>query len=117
MCLPVGKPVEAATLGKDSTIGQRVWDYQQTFRIVFGPVSFEVFQRMLPGGQGLKRLTAIVRNYVGDELAWELQLILKRDEVPQIRLGRQGSLGRTTWLHPRPPAKHADNLVLSPKAT
>lgn len=106
-----------AVLGRNSTIGHRVWDYQQTFRVVFGPVSFDVFQRMLPGGPGLKRLAAIVRNYVGDELAWELQLILKREEVPQILLGRQGRLGRTTWLHPRRPEKHADDLVLSPGAT
>lgn len=113
----LGSPRRAATLGRNSTIGHRVWDYQQTFRVVFGPVSFEVFKRMLPGGAGLKRLTAIVRNYIGDELAWELKLILKRDEIPQVRLGRQGYLGRTTWLYAQPPNKHADNLVLSPGAT
>jgi type VI secretion system protein ImpH len=109
----LASPLGAATLGRNSTIGYRVWDYQQTFRVVFGPVSFEVFQRMLPGGQGLQRLTAIVRNYVGDELGWELQLILKREEVPQVRLGLQGRLGRTTWLHSKPPNRHAGDLVMS----
>jgi type VI secretion system protein ImpH len=110
----LGTSRSTASLGSNATIGYRVWDYQQTFRIVFGPVGFEVYQRMLPGREGLKRLTAIVRNYVGDELAWELQLILKQDEVPRVQLGHQGRLGWTSWLRARPPTKHADDLVLSP---
>lgn len=110
----LGGTRQAATLGMNATIGYRVWDYQQTFRLVFGPVGFDVYQRMLPGREGLKRLTAIVRNYVGDELAWELKLILKRDEVPKIGLGRQGRLGWTTWLKAKPATRDAEDLVLSP---
>ena len=112
----LGSPRRQALLGSNATIGYRVWDYQQTFRLVFGPVGFGVFQRMLPGREGLKRLTAIVKNYVGDELAWELQLVLDQNEVPQVRLGRQGSLGWTTWIASKPPSRHAGNLVLSPKS-
>lgn len=103
----------AARLGSNATVGYRVWDYQQTFRIILGPVSYDSFQRMLPGREGLKRLTDIVRNYLGDELAWELKLILKKDEVPRVSLGRQGSLGWTTWVQAGTPTQHADDLVLS----
>ena len=35
------------------------------------------FQRMLPGGASLPKLAALVRNYVGDELRWDLRLILE----------------------------------------
>ncbi len=53
---------------------------------------------MLPGGTRYKILRDWVRNYVGDALKWELQLILKAAEVPEIRLGKSGCLGWTTWL-------------------
>ena len=43
----------AAVLGVSSTIGQYVWDCQQTFRIVMGPVSLDDYRRLLPGGKGL----------------------------------------------------------------
>jgi type VI secretion system protein ImpH len=111
----LGTSRENASLGINTLIGDRVWDYQNSFRLVLGPVGIDLYQRLLPGCESLKRLVAIVRNYVGDELAWELKLILKKQEIPEFRLGRQGRLGWTAWLHQRPPTKDADNLVLKPK--
>ena len=60
-------------------------------------------------------MRAWVRNYIGDELSCELQLLLTRNEVPGMTLGRAGQLGWTSWLGARPPATHpdaADELVL-----
>ncbi len=90
----------AATLGVSSTIGEHVWDCQQTFRIVIGPVSLDDYRRLLPGGKGLNQLEDIVRNYIGDELMWELRLILRLEESPPIGLGKSGRLGLTAWLEP-----------------
>ena len=56
-----------------------------------------------------------VRNYVGFEFDWEVQLVLARDEVPGLRLGREGRLGWTTWLGARPAPTDADDLVLAPE--
>jgi len=39
-----------------------------------------------------------VRNYIGVELAWDAQIVLKREEVPAVRLGSFGQLGWTSWL-------------------
>ena len=44
-------------------------------------------------GQSLKRLRALVRSYLGDELAWDVNLILKGDEVPPLTLGKTNRLG------------------------
>lgn len=110
----LGVSRHTASIGVSATIGTRVWDYQQTFRLVIGPVDFEVFKRLLPGNEGLKRLTSMVRTYCGDEFAWELKLLLKCDEIPQIRLGEQGRLGWTTWIKDRPHTVDTGDLVLSP---
>ena len=41
--------------------------------------------------------------------------MLARDEVPGIRLGREGQLGWTTWLGARRAATDADDLILAPE--
>ena len=101
-------------LGHGAILGRRVWECQNKFRIVFGPVTFRDYQRLLPGGDSLRQLVAFVRNYSGDELEWDLKLVLKQAERPPLQLGRSGQLSRTAWLSNRPGLRDADNLILTP---
>jgi type VI secretion system protein ImpH len=105
-----GQP--AAQLGVSATIGDNVWNCQTRFRLVAGPMSLADYCRLLPGGASLATLVAIVKNYVGLELDWDLNLILRRAEVPQTQLGALGQLGWTTWLVSQPAAADAGDLVL-----
>jgi len=66
----------------------------------------------MPGETSYTTLKDWVRNYVGDELSWELQLILKAAEVPKIRLGESGRLGWTTWVQSYPFEQDVKDLVL-----
>jgi hypothetical protein len=43
-------------------------------------------------------MIAAVRDYVGDELQWYLQLILQKEETPPIGLGLVGNLGWSSWV-------------------
>ena len=79
-------------------------------------MSLADYRRLLPGGSSLRKLVAIVRNYVGDALSWDVNLVLKEDEVPRLLLGQQGQLGWTTWLGTRPEPTDADDLMLRPTA-
>ena len=107
---------ETARLGMTTLVGSRVWSRQHKFRIVFGPLDLADYLRLLPGGTSFRRLIPIVRNYAGDTLAWDVNLVLKRDQVPAIRLGRQGRLGWTTWLTPRRAVHDAADLFLDASA-
>jgi len=104
-------------LGNGLPIGERVRDVQSRFRIVVGPMDLDRLSDFLPGGRSLERLVYWVRNYVGFEFDWEVQLVLAPDEVPGIRLGREGHLGWTTWLGARRAATDADDLILIPERT
>jgi type VI secretion system protein ImpH len=110
----LGESPITGTLGLSATVGDRVWDRQYKFRILFGPLSLEEYRRMLPGGESLRRLVAMVRNYLGDELDWDVNLTLKRDRVPPLKLGEQGQLGWTTWIASRPFAHDPADLLLEP---
>ena len=112
----LGESRETGTLGSTAIVGSRVWDVQQKFRLRFGPLSYADYERMLPGGASLKRLVAWVRSYVGDEFDWDVKLMLKKAEVPALKLGQGGRLGWSTWLHAAPPKQDAGDLVLRPFA-
>jgi type VI secretion system protein ImpH len=101
-----------ASLGKNLVIGERLWDCQAKFRIVLGPLGLDDYHRFLPGGRSHRKLADLVRLYAGDQLAWELQLVLERPQVPPAWLGTPLLLGYTFWLGVRQEGRDADDLVL-----
>ncbi len=110
----LGESPDTGSLGVSAIVGSRMWDCQQRFRLRFGPMNLTKYQRLLPGGDSLRRLIAWVKNYTADELTWEVQLILMEKEVPPLKLGATAQLGWTTWLTSRPLGRDADDLVLQP---
>jgi len=110
--LRLGESPVTGSLGVSTVIGERVWERQHKFRLVLGALGFDDYLRMLPGGQSLPRLVAMVRNYAGEQFSWDLRLVLKKAEVPRLQLGRIGQLGWTTWLLSGPARRDADDLVL-----
>lgn len=99
-------------VGQTVIVGSKIWECQQKFRIRMGPMSFKDYQRMLPTGRSFQRLKDWVRNYVNDEFGFEVQLVLKADEVPRLRPGVVGQLGWSTWLSTKPFEKDVGDLVL-----
>ncbi len=108
----LGVPSAPGSLGEDLVIGDRVWECQHKFRIRMGPLDLRQFLRMLPSGDGLPELAAWVRNYVGSVLAWEVQLVLKAEEIPELKLGGPNGLGWSTWLKTSPLPEDADQVVI-----
>jgi type VI secretion system protein ImpH len=100
-------------LGKGAVIGKRVWDCQHKFRIEIGPISLGQYRDFLPGGKALKRLATWIRNYTGDEFAWDIRLMLQKSDVPQCKLDRGAQLGWTTWLGSRQPSIDRGDLLLA----
>ncbi|MCO8120419.1 type VI secretion system baseplate subunit TssG [Stieleria sp. TO1_6] len=93
----LGDSPDSSSLGVACTLGSHVWDCQQKFRVTIGPIGWDDFARLLPGGDSLQRLTALVRNYIGEELLWDLNLVLKQEETPSWVLG-DAKLGQTVWM-------------------
>lgn len=94
-------------LGDSAVIGSRVWDVQSCFRIRIGPVGIEEFKALLPGGARAEAIQEIVQFYVGPGIDFDMQVILRKEEVPPLRLLSDGDarksgyapqLGWNTWL-------------------
>lgn len=108
----LGRDPANGTLGDSAILGARVWECQYKFRIIVGPLDVEAYESLLPVGDRIRRFIALVRNYIGDELAWDLKLILKRGDVPAASLSSRFRLGWTTWLGREPQAVDAEDLVI-----
>ena len=94
----LGRADAGSRLGAGAVLGARMWDRQHKFRIHVGPVSWPVYKDFLPGGHGLARLAALVRQYVGFELEWDLRLVLARAQRPLLFVGGPARLGWSSWL-------------------
>lgn len=103
-----------AAMGRNATLGAHVRGAQQRFRLRLGPLSLSEFNRFLPGGEALDELVAAVRLYAGDEKGWDVQLVLKRQEVPAMHLGRAGRMGFNGWMGRYPKPADADEVVVAP---
>jgi type VI secretion system protein ImpH len=108
--LPLAGDQRARLSAKDSShtlkagfvLGARFWDQQAKFRLRLGPMKFNKFKRFFPKAKALKELVQLVHLFNGQELDFDLQLVLEAAEVPGCRLGKPGpdavQLGWSTWL-------------------
>jgi type VI secretion system protein ImpH len=104
----------AGALGISTILGARAWQHQTKFRLVFGPLKEHEFHSMLPGSPRLSRLKALVRNYVGDSLNWDLRLFLDKRVSQPFRLDRVTRLGWTSWLGHCPEGEGREDLIFNP---
>jgi type VI secretion system protein ImpH len=103
-----------AAMGRDALLGAQVRGAQQRFRLRVGPLTRNEFNRFRPGGDTLRQLVAAVKLYAGEEKGWDVQLVLRKEEVPLTHLGQAGSMGFNTWMGRYPKPIDADEVVLRP---
>lgn len=87
-----------ACLGRGANLGRRSWQCQYGIAICMGPMDRGLFDQFQPQGPALARLRALVRGYLGDEFQWEFRPVLRREQVPALRLARGVRLGWNSWL-------------------
>lgn len=104
-------------LGHSALAGTKIWDQQAGFKVELGPLEFEQFNRLLPSGQAYPTLVQLTKLFAGPELDFDVQLLLRADEVPATRLESTESyaprLGWTTWLKTKQFERHADEVRFS----
>jgi type VI secretion system protein ImpH len=107
---------DAAQLGIGSVVGDELWDPQSSVRIRLGPLSRKEFDRFLPTGDAYRDLQALTRFFGDDQLDFEVQLVLAKDDVPPLELGDETKpptpLGWGTWIRSADFARDADETIL-----
>ncbi len=99
-------------LGDGAIVGDEVWDQSGKVTVRLGPMPFARYQQFLPGAQGHRELCSWLKFYSNRELAFLVQLVLARAEVPAFHLGAAGEqaprLGLVSWVKNRDMARDPD---------
>jgi len=120
-------------LGVNMVAGDRVWDVQGKVRIRLGPLRYNEFLDYLPDrtafhpdGTPLKErksiflLAHLARLYLGPEIDIDIQLILRRQDVPECRLTDDPAtgprLGWNCWALAGQATKDADDAIFPGEA-
>ncbi|WP_313667484.1 type VI secretion system baseplate subunit TssG [Atlantibacter sp.] len=94
----LGNADSAMLLGDGAILGDTVQDRQHKFRLLLGPLTLRQYMQFSPWGKDLPVLREWIRNFIGFEYAWDVQLVLAAEEVPQAQLNGAHQLGYATWL-------------------
>jgi type VI secretion system protein ImpH len=104
-------------LGMGAVVGDEVWNQQSRARIRIGPLNLENYLDFLPNGSAYEPLRALLRFWTNEEIDFEVQLILKREEVPPCQLGGEGDgapqLGWVTWMKSKPMERHPEETIFN----
>jgi type VI secretion system protein ImpH len=96
-------------LSEDLVLGERVRDRGGKFRIHIRELDWQRFHEFLPIGMGYQPLCSLVRFTLRDPLEYDIRLVLRQQEIRELRLGGQNTcrLGWTSWLG----REHADGVL------
>ena len=91
-----------AELGENVLLGERSWRPDLRARLRIGPLDADSFARFLPSGAASAALRAILRRFAEPTVGFEVQLVLRAQEVRPVQLvgraSRPARLGRDSFL-------------------
>lgn len=103
-------------LGVSTIAGARVWDSQSKFRIKMGPMRLQEFNAFVPAGSAFSPMKDLLQLLAGLEFDFDVQLVLKAEDVPACRVGgdpqKGPRLGWTSWLKTREFVRDDEQVVL-----
>ena len=95
----LGRGEASRSLGMGAMLGRRAWDRQHCVRLHLGPLDLQQYRMFLPTGDGRPALRRWMQQLLGDELYWDAELILQKEELPPARLGMlKGNAPRLGWV-------------------
>ena len=92
--------VQGNELGSSSYLGSCIEERMGKFRIEFGPLTGDRFQRLLPDKPAHEIIEQSVQFYVDQPLDWDIELVVDGNQLQTSRLGSKnwGQLGWNTWI-------------------
>ncbi len=107
-CTRIGVGGRNQCLGKDTILGNRIWDQHRLITLEIGPVSYEKMADLQVGTTGYRRLRQLLAYLLNRQCDCRVVIKVATEQIPASVLGRRpdnGStpaaplyLGRTSWL-------------------
>ncbi len=101
-------------LGKDCILGTKAWDKVGHITASLGPMGLTYFCNFFRNQESYKKVCDLITFYTEDSITFDLNLILKKEEVPSLVLGQDSFLGWRTWLKTKPFLQDARQVYIHP---
>jgi type VI secretion system protein ImpH len=102
-------------LGEDVMLGREITLVDAAVRLRTEPLDWERFEGLLPDAIEHRRFVELARFATGEGLDFDVQLVLRAEDVPALRMGEDGTaigrLGWSSWLPCESRAEPADDAV------
>ena len=93
-------------LGGGAIVGNEIWNQQAGVRVKLGPLGLAQYLDFLPSGTAYESVRSLAKFVSRGEIDFEIQLILKKDEVPACELGLEDAWRRAWGGLPGPKPSH-----------
>jgi type VI secretion system protein ImpH len=111
---------QGVQLGVNATAGAAIRDFSGGFRIVIGPLDYADYLSLTPGGSNITELFSLARLYVGAALDFDIQVVLRKEEIPFCQLGQASDtspqhgarLGWNSWARVEAAAKDSGDAII-----
>jgi len=103
-------------LGQNTTAGSSIEDFAGGFRIVIGPVGYADYLALSPGSHRLSEIFALTRLFTGSALEFDVQVILRKEDIPFCQLGQTDTparLGWNSWARVAPAYKDSADAIVT----
>ncbi|PRD41148.1 type VI secretion system baseplate subunit TssG [Phyllobacterium phragmitis] len=107
------------SLGVNAMAGAAIRDFSGGFRVVIGPLDYADYSAFAPGNKAANDLFAVTRLFVGPSLDFDVQIVLKKEQIPFCQLGRPGDatrLGWNSWARIARPARDSGDAIIRQSA-
>ncbi len=94
----IGKEKRNNSLGRTSVLGTRFYDRHNQIRIICGPLGYDLFMQLLPGGDKFRQFTDTIRFLTNNDLNCLMELVLKKKDTPISSLSHHLHLGSDTAI-------------------
>ncbi|PVY77660.1 type VI secretion system protein ImpH [Tamilnaduibacter salinus] len=102
-----------AQLGQTTLVGSRIRDRSGKFILRLGGLSRERFEDFLPNGQDHERLVSLVAFTMREQLAYDLELVMRPEDIRPLTMGQDVRLGWNSFVDPKPsPEGHAVRIQI-----
>lgn len=87
---------KTGVLGKNATLGKKVWDQQKAVEWVIGPLPWKKVQALIPGGIEHTKFIASLSRITDCRCDSQVVLLLPQSQVPFLRLGKKAGVNENT---------------------
>lgn len=109
---PLGQP--GNRLGEMTLVGEQFLSCDMKYRIRIGPLTREQFDRFVLDKDRLRLLRRWLSAAVGEELIWDVQMLLRAEDAGCSQLGGNTALGRNAWTFAQPLSGVLEDAILPP---